>query len=310
MHTLPIDGWLSNDVIHPATRIVSSSHCATVIAWYDVPLFTQMEMPTHISICISKLRIACSSYRPGPTVTFNLYARHCWTSKYRLQDCPKTMSVFMPEFPLAQVWLIVFLAYLMGLRSVWESTVSEVPCVCQPLKFAISRLYVVGDDVYNPAKTSRSNGRVAKADRVAQLPILSNGSYAAFSLSLLHYISRAFFRSVFNNLARHSYIVSPDHLHRNPLTRSLWRALSPMSNYSGSTLYVIVVCGTICFVTLLQWRRRRAYARTLPPGPPRLPIVGNLFQITTTASSLWETASEWGKTYGDHRIQFVHSISL
>ncbi|KLO07931.1 CyP450 monooxygenase [Schizopora paradoxa] len=50
-------------------------------------------------------------------------------------------------------------------------------------------------------------------------------------------------------------------------------------------------------VTLLLRRLSKRSRLSLPPGPPRYPIVGNLFQIPTTY--LWEKACEWAKTYGD-----------
>ncbi len=83
-----------------------------------------------------------------------------------------------------------------------------------------------------------------------------------------------------------------------------YQTTSPMmSKHSPEFLYASVLCVTIIFIFLLCWRERRHRSNVpLPPGPKGLPIVGNLFRLATSGSTLWEAASEWGKTYGEKNV--------
>ncbi|KLO05947.1 cytochrome P450 [Schizopora paradoxa] len=70
-----------------------------------------------------------------------------------------------------------------------------------------------------------------------------------------------------------------------------------MLKYSLSDTTFLCATGLLL---LSIWSKLRQRSKTpLPPGPRRLPIVGNIFQIAIFGSRLWETASEWRKTYGD-----------
>ncbi|KAL5483173.1 hypothetical protein ACEPAI_8402 [Sanghuangporus weigelae] len=55
-----------------------------------------------------------------------------------------------------------------------------------------------------------------------------------------------------------------------------------------SVVLILLACSTARL--LLQKRRK------LPPGPPRLPVLGNALQIPTTQP--WKTFADWGKLYG------------
>ncbi|KAJ7873153.1 cytochrome P450 [Mycena leptocephala] len=59
-------------------------------------------------------------------------------------------------------------------------------------------------------------------------------------------------------------------------------------------IYNLIVCATISLgiYCLRLWRKRLP----LPPGPRKLPLVGNLFDLPSTFE--WETYMEWSKCYG------------
>lgn len=57
------------------------------------------------------------------------------------------------------------------------------------------------------------------------------------------------------------------------------------------------------FLVVLYVLFRKSRARAVPPGPPGLPLLGNLFQIRKDA---WLTFTEWKETYGTiPPLQFI-----
>ena len=52
--------------------------------------------------------------------------------------------------------------------------------------------------------------------------------------------------------------------------------------------------------------RRRRNGLPYPPGPRRLPVIGNTFQLPTSYE--WLQAAEWKKDYGMHTIISIISL--
>lgn len=65
----------------------------------------------------------------------------------------------------------------------------------------------------------------------------------------------------------------------------------------GPQAVELVLLLFICILAFEWWKSRRL---RLPPGPPRLPLIGNLHQISDDYQQ--DTFTEWGRKYGTWQL--------
>jgi hypothetical protein len=79
------------------------------------------------------------------------------------------------------------------------------------------------------------------------------------------------------------------------------QSLHPMFPSDNSTVYVSgLAAATLAFVALKHLLAVRRDTLPLPPGPKRLPILGNLLDFPTELR--WLTYNKWSKEYGGRKF--------
>jgi len=58
----------------------------------------------------------------------------------------------------------------------------------------------------------------------------------------------------------------------------------------------LVLLFAIAWAALIYFRRASSRSLPLPPGPKRLPLIGNLLNVPK--SSEWEAYAQWSKEFG------------
>lgn len=74
----------------------------------------------------------------------------------------------------------------------------------------------------------------------------------------------------------------------------------------GSNFPVILALAPLIALVYLKWKRPSRLP--LPPGPKRLPIVGNMFQMPLVKP--WETYMEWSRKYGAPLLTLLFWFAL
>ena len=70
----------------------------------------------------------------------------------------------------------------------------------------------------------------------------------------------------------------------------------PLTSHSNSSMhvgYAVIVCGLVAVVYLLRVFSRPAFGKDFP-GPPRVPVIGNILP----SGRVWMKLAELGRTYG------------
>ena len=75
---------------------------------------------------------------------------------------------------------------------------------------------------------------------------------------------------------------------------------------SVTLLDLVVVGGCLVWLNGMLTSSARRRIHPLPPGPPRLPYIGNVLDMPK--SHLWEKAATWKKKYGIVGIQLMSFV--
>lgn len=72
--------------------------------------------------------------------------------------------------------------------------------------------------------------------------------------------------------------------------------LTMLSTNASTGILVLI------FIVFSYFRRRERSCHILPPGPKKLPLIGNLLQVFDSFD--WECYARWGEQYGVSTLAF------
>jgi hypothetical protein len=73
-----------------------------------------------------------------------------------------------------------------------------------------------------------------------------------------------------------------------------------MANAISTANVFIIACYVLLVFLANSYLKRRRRLAAMPPGPRRLPIIGNLLDIPREAP--WKAYAEWGKRFGSEFV--------
>ena len=68
--------------------------------------------------------------------------------------------------------------------------------------------------------------------------------------------------------------------------------------------------GVVAVLGFVGYNQRRRSRLPLPPGPPKLPVIGHLLELPGPGAPLWETWAEWSEKYSTSSLPPLLSGSM
>ena len=68
--------------------------------------------------------------------------------------------------------------------------------------------------------------------------------------------------------------------------------------------------GVVAVLWFAGYHQRRRSRLPLPPGPPKLPVIGHLLELPGPGTPLWETWAEWSEKYSTSSLPLQPTNSM